>query len=373
MNQKEIIALLNNYSNNTKLFAGKLSNLCKLLLELKKMEGYKIDAKDVKGNLELVSALPKIVQENYKAKFLFDEAEKSYWNLTNLFGEFELWQDIEITHLKGCYKFNLPLNNAFYYKFMSLVGIEVESPVIELKQPLKTILVSSTILEAIKKAKNFISKDNLRPAMGSVCLHFEKNTCQVVATDAHQMFLSRLFPCNSGAYTFNLLISNDSFKAIGLIKKPVDEIEIVTFENFIGTIAGIDVNYLDANFPDYKCVIPDYESSMTFDRVQLIEKVKSIEIYANCTTKQINFHLNGSIELSAQDVDFSFESTENMPYINKSFVDMDIAFNADLIKNSLSIFKTKEIKMYSEGSNTRAAIFTDNVDSVLLMPLMLNN
>lgn len=55
-----------------------------------------------------------------------------------------------------------------------------------------------------------------------------------------------------------------------------------------------------------------------------------------------------------------------------SMPDTIIAFNAKFLKDSLSIFKEDSIKMYSDGRNTHAGIFTNGVDEFLLMPLMLH-
>ena len=95
--------------------------------------------------------------------------------------------------------------------------------------------------------------------------------------------------------------------------------------------------------------------------------------YANKITAQVNFHLNGNIAMSSCDVDFSFESNSEMPYISKNFVDTDIAFNGKFLVDSLGIFKDKTVKMFSDGIPTKAAIFTNDTDTVLLMPLMMNS
>jgi len=112
---------------------------------------------------------------------------------------------------------------------------------------------------------------------------------------------------------------------------------------------------------------------MEFNREQMIKNVNKVLPYANKSTNLVSFHLNGQIDLHTQDIDFSFECDATMPYIRKDFKDTDIAFNGKFLNEALSIFKSNTVNMYSEGQATKAAIFTDNTDSVLLMPLMLNN
>jgi DNA polymerase III sliding clamp (beta) subunit (PCNA family) len=56
----------------------------------------------------------------------------------------------------------------------------------------------------------------------------------------------------------------------------------------------------------------------------------------------------------------------------KDFQDFDIAFNSQLLKVCLNAFDEAELKMYSESKNTRAVLFSNDKDTALLMPLMLN-
>lgn len=95
--------------------------------------------------------------------------------------------------------------------------------------------------------------------------------------------------------------------------------------------------------------------------------------YSNKFTSQVNFHINGSIALHSQDVDFSFECNADMPYISKNIPDTDIAFNGKMLNECLSIFKDSTLKFKTDGKSTQAGIFTNDTDTVLIMPLMLNN
>src|ERR1035437_5133149 len=172
---------------------------------------------------------------------------------------------------------------------------------------------------------------------------------------------------------FQLLIQYESVKKLSISKPVKKEIYITLFNDNTALINGIEVNLLpDTKYPDYKAVIPEYESKMAFDREQVISNVKSVMVYSNKSTNQVNLYLNGNIQLSSQDVDLAFESGLSMPYISKEFQDCKSGFNGKFLSEALSIFKTNKVDMYSEGNSQKAAIFTDGIDKVLLMPLMLN-
>ena len=233
---------------------------------------------------------------------------------------------------------------------------------------LNSITVDSGIFGVMGKAVKFISKDGLRPAMTCVCLDFENYKCEVVATDAHRLYLSPKFE-GSEKSRVQVLLTEQTAKI-----KPYSELtEISILDNDRIMVNGEIYGTIDARFPDYRCVMPDYKMDMQFEVKPFIANVKKVLPYANKWTEQVNLHLNGSISLHTQDVDFSFECNADMPYITKNFPDTDIAFNGKFLIESLGIFKEKTIQFKTDGLRTQAGIFTNNTDTVLIMPLMLNN
>ena len=237
--------------------------------------------------------------------------------------------------------------------------------------------------------------------MNCVLLDITSNGLQVISTDCHRMYLSKQYDLVGNGEDMQLLLSAESVKQIAAmkVKNETINIELLPTETvflhmatkfdehtkeYVDVPVMQDVNcflfnglkvgsYSDMKFPNYKVVIPEYKTKMQFNRKQMISSVETVSKAANKTTKQVNFHLNGNIQLSSQDVDFGYENSLNMPYISKDFKDTDIAFNGRFMIEALKTFNSTEISMYSEGIPTKASIFTDGSDNVLLMPLMMNN
>ena len=71
---------------------------------------------------------------------------------------------------------------------------------------------------------------------------------------------------------------------------------------------------IDAKYPDYNAVIPQGDpNKMTLARKDFLNSLKRISIYANKTTNQVALNIHeGSLTISAQDLDFSNEATEQM-------------------------------------------------------------
>ncbi|MEO6306178.1 MAG: DNA polymerase III subunit beta [Bacteroidia bacterium] len=377
MTQLQILSELNLVPCDlTKKYAAKLINLFKLINELEKMDGFKVELNGSKGNYELVAAMPTINPLDFKNKSAYNSAYnekvRQQNNCKELYGEFTLWQSICIRHKQGEYNFNFPMNNNLYNKFLSLAGCEIEIQAIQEIKPLNTIVFNSSILKDFTKAIRFISKDDLRPAMQHICVSIHKFKMEIVATDAHQLYQSKPVEC-SQKESLQLLISESDAKVIAKIKAKDEILEMHILPDNKIMIDDKIFNSFDARYPDYKRVIPNYKKYMKFNKERFVSNVKKVLPSANKCTSQVSFHLNGSISLLACDVDYSFECTGDMPYITKKFPDTDIAFNGNFLLNAMSIFKDENVKMFSDGNATKSAVFTNGNDSVLLMPLMLNN
>lgn len=388
MKANEILKALNLCKNKyTTLHCAKLAAIYSLLIQIKNEI---VIAKIVQGNIEM----------------LFGQYNPVYGcncptsNIGSNDGEAMTANKITVLTEKSEYSFAVPVANEFYYLICDLLGLPYEIKGIEKIEALKTFEVNSEVISSIKKAAKFASKDGLRPAMTCVCLDITNKGLKVAATDAHRLYLSKQYNLQSSE-NMQLLIDSTSVKLIAgmKVKDETIKIELLPVETIvIGMITQYDEKlkefvevenkqdvysflfnglkvqyYVDLRFPDYKVVIPELKSKMVFDRVNFIDNVKSVMPSANKSTNQVNFHLNGNILMNAFDIDFSFECSKEMAYTTKDFKDTDIAFNGKFLVEGLNIFKTKEISMYSEGSATKAAIFTDEVDTILIMPLMLNN
>lgn len=282
---------------------------------------------------------------------------------------------ISVATDKGSYSFYLPIGNSFYYEVCRMLNLNFEVAKVETKKAIHKFITFPYLIENIKKAVSFTSDDSLRPAMQCICLDFSKVGLQVVATDAHKMYYSKPVSIEGFKQDMQVLIAPESVKALSKLKlKDSEPLHITIFEDNTATFNDFEVNVLpNARYPQYKAVIPQYDLPMVFNRDELITNVKKVIPYSNKRTSQVDFHINGSIALSACDVDFGFECDAEMPYISKQFPDTDIAFNGKMLVDCLGIFKDKTVKMLTDGNSRQAGIFTNDNDSVLLMPLMLNN
>lgn len=278
-------------------------------------------------------------------------------------------EKITVTTTRGVYCFNVPVNNQFYFEVCDLLGINYNKAKDE-SEVLSSYLVSADFLNCLNVAKNFVSKDDLRPAMQTICLYFQGSNLQIIATDAHQLYESRNFKISYAGY-FKVLVDVETIKKISKTKEEFITVDLLEDSQvrINGVIFTDRSKVITNNYPDYKCVIPEYNQEMKFNRELLKTKVNGLKKFANKRKPTVDLHLNGNISMLSCDIDYGIEGTDEMSYIDKTFSDMDIRFNCDLLANVLKAFKVDDLTMQSEGKSDKAAIFTDGVDKVLLMPI----
>ena len=240
---------------------------------------------------------------------------------------------------------------------------------------------SAALITAINKTLFAVSNDDLRPAMTGVFFELDKKGMQTVATDAHRLvrYKRKDVSCPK----------NDSFivpkKPLTLLKTalPVndDEISISYNSNHLFVKHGttqMSCRLIDARFPDYKVVIPtDNPYKLMVNKNDFQGALRRVSIFSNKSTNQVALSIAGSeLELTAQDIDFSFEGDERMK-CQYDGEDLTIAFNAKFLIEMLSAADSDEVKI-ELSTPTKAGIIkpTDQDENeelmMLVMPLMLN-
>ena len=139
------------------------------------------------------------------------------------------------------------------------------------------------------------------------------------------------------------------------------------------------IRLIDAKYPDYNAVIPyDNANFLSLDRAEFQSSLRRIAIYANKSTNQVVLNISdGSLTISAQDLDFSNEATEQMSceYNGEA---MNIGFNAKFLGEMLQVINTDHIQLKLSTPNRAGILVPADQDEneellMLVMPVMLGN
>ncbi|OAV44336.1 DNA polymerase III subunit beta [Lewinella sp. 4G2] len=243
-------------------------------------------------------------------------------------------------------------------------------------------LSALALLEGINKTLFATSTDELRPAMTGVFFQVDFSKLVMVATDAHKLVKYAVSDI-TGEVTSQFIIPK---KALNLLKGALpstDEQVQVNFDkaNAFFTFGDTKMacRLIDARYPDYNAVIPvDNPNELMISRSDLQQSLKRIVIYANKTTNQVILNIaDGSLTVSAQDLDFSNEATEQLSCTYDG-EPLTIGFNAKFLVEMLGVLEGEEVRL-EMSTATRAGILVPTEQNagqdimMLVMPVMLSN
>jgi DNA polymerase-3 subunit beta len=324
-------------------------------------------------NLEttIITSLPVNVEEEGQiaipAKILLDTLKALPDQPINFIIDDES-RAIEITSAFGKYK--LSGDNA------------TDFPEIPSEDGVDSISMSATSLqEAITKTIFATSNDELRQAMMGVYVQVDYNNVIFVATDAHKL-VKYSFGDVSSNVTQTFIIPK---KGLTLLRNAISsDVNVDIAFNQTNAFFSFDdtkviIRLIDAKYPDYNAVIPvNNPHLLTMGRKDLQNSLKRIAIYANKTTNQVVLSLDqGSLTISAQDLDFSNEATEQLTCTYEG-EPMTIGFNAKFLIEMLGIMDTNDILLELSTPNRAGVLLpaeqNDNETLLMLvMPVMMSN
>ena len=238
------------------------------------------------------------------------------------------------------------------------------------------------LLEGINKTLFATSTDELRPAMTGVFCQIDFSKLTMVATDAHKLVKYQLSDV-TGEVTSNFIVPK---KALNLLKGALpstDEQVAVSFDKANAFFQYGDTTMacrlIDARYPDYNAVIPvDNPNVLNVNRADFQNSLKRIVIYANKTTNQVILNIaDGGLTISAQDLDFSNEATEQIS-CSYDGQPLTIGFNAKFLVEMLGVLEGEEVRL-EMSTATRAGILLPMEQEggqeimMLVMPVMWSN
>jgi DNA polymerase-3 subunit beta len=241
-------------------------------------------------------------------------------------------------------------------------------------------LPSIALLEGINNTLFAVSTDSLRPAMTGVFFELSPEGITFVATDAHRLVQINRKDISCPAKD-GFIVPRKPLQQLRA-SLPADESPLTLSYNnnhlFVtSNRLSMSCRLIDARFPDYRAVIPvDNPYRLMLGKPDIISALRRVSIFANKTTNQVVLDIQGNaLQLSAQDIDFSFEGKETLS-CQYNGEDMKIAFNAKLMIEMLNNLSGDELNIELSTPN-RAGIFkpsetSDNEEVLmLLMPLMV--
>ena len=246
----------------------------------------------------------------------------------------------------------------------------------------KALLIGADVLNrAISKTIFAAGNDDMRPIMSGVFFEIEPESVRFVATDAHK--LVRMTRSDIGGESAAFIVPRKPLNLLkGALSSLKSEVNMQYTENnamFTFDNVTLMCRLIEGKYPNYEAVIPkENPFKLTIDRLDFLNSIKRVSIFANRSTNQVRLKLTGSeIQLSAEDLDFANEAHEQLAC---TFVgdNMEIGFNSRFLQDMLNNLDANNVHVEMSAPN-RAGIITEveksfeNEDILMLvMPVMLN-
>ena len=319
INSKNALPILGDFlfeieNNVLHLTASDSENVMKTQLELIESDG---DFRFAIGNHDLLEAVKGFSEQPITFDVNLDE---------NL---------VKITYQNGL--FSLPIDNADEFP--------VAQPVSDFA---KTIVLQNVILaEHINRSIFATAQDELRPVMNGIYFDLTPDHLAVVASDGHKLVRNKIFSIKSEEPSAFILPKKPANLLKNLLGKDGGDVTIrfdernaeINFEDGI-----IICRLIEGRFPNYNSVIPQNNpNQLTVDRLSLLAALRRVQPFSNDSSNLIRFHVeNGTLELNAEDYDFSKKATERMS-CDYNGMSMSIGFKGSSFIEILSNFECDQV------------------------------
>ena len=282
----------------------------------------------------------------------------------------ELDTDENIIYITSSYgKYNMAANNV------------EDFPKLPVFDNVQTFSFSTDVLyNVINKTLFATSNDDLRPAMTGLYMSVEKSKLIFVTTDAHKL-VKYVFNGAQSDVTGSIILSKKTLNVVKSVISGNAEVTVSFNKDFVFFIVDdtiVSGRLITGSFPDYNAVIPvNNENKMIINRLDFLNSVRRISIFANKTTNQVVLKIeNQEVNIFTQDLDFSNQADETIP-CQLEGNPITIAFNAKFLVEMLGVLDTEEVVLELSAPN-RAGLLVpvDSSDdeqlTMLIMPVLLN-
>ncbi len=243
------------------------------------------------------------------------------------------------------------------------------------------MMTSEVITNAISKTIFATISDMLRPAMTGVYWEINEAHANFVGTDAHRLVRYRRKDISS-ATPFSFILPKKTSNILKNILSVTSEEVKVEFNSINASFSfgnfHLICRLIDQKYPNYEAVIPTQNpNKLIVNRTDLINSLKRATIFANQSTHQVRFIINGqSLTLKAEDIDFANEAVESIS-CNYDGTDMEIGFNAKFIIEMLQNLEDESVVFELSEAKRAGLILPSDIADVneeilmLVMPVMI--
>jgi DNA polymerase-3 subunit beta len=268
--------------------------------------------------------------------------------------------------------FSLPVENADEYPQAQQVA-----------EGATTIAIPTPVLaDNISRSLFATAQDELRPVMNGIYFDLTTDFLALVASDGHKLVRNKILNISNEQPASFILPKKPATLLKGLLGKQGGDVVIrfdernaeINFEDGV-----IVCRLIEGRYPNYNSVIPQSNpNQLTVDRLGLLAALRRVQPFSNESSNLIRFHVeNGTLQLDAEDYDFSKTATERMS-CDYNGMPMSIGFKGSSFIEILSNFDCPEVVIQLADPSRAGLVLPseqpENQDILMLMmPMLIND
>ena len=262
--------------------------------------------------------------------------------------------------------FSLPVENADEFPQPQQIGDEAT-----------TITIATSLLaENITRSLFATAQDELRPVMNGLYFDLTPDCLAIVASDGHKLVRNKVLSIRSEQPAAFILPKKPATLLKGVLGKQGGDV-VIRFDERNAEI--IFCRLIEGRYPNYNSVIQQSNpNQLTVDRQGLLAALRRVQPFSNESSNLIRFHVeNGTLQLDAEDYDFSKTATERMS-CDYNGMPMSIGFKGSSFIEILSNFDCEQVVIQLADPSRAGLVLPseqpENQDVLMLMmPMLIND
>jgi DNA polymerase-3 subunit beta len=233
-------------------------------------------------------------------------------------------------------------------------------------------------IETVDRVAPSASRDETRPVLTGVLIHFMKSSVRMVATDSYRLSVKESPVESSLAEKFQAIVPARTLMELSRIATAVadETIVIVATENqMLYRVGGISLvsRLIDGQFPNYRQLIPEtFDYEVAVDHDELLEAVRRVGLLAQKNAPLRLRFANNTLTVSAESQDVG-KAHEAMP-IQYSGDDLEIGFNPEFLEAGVAAVKESPVYLRFISPLRPGLVKGAGEDFLyLVMPIRLND
>jgi DNA polymerase-3 subunit beta len=201
----------------------------------------------------------------------------------------------------------------------------------------------AAFIETVDRVAPSASRDETRPVLTGVLIHFAKAAVRMVATDSYRLSVQETSLDSSVRTPVELITPARTLLELSRIASGAreDKITILPTENqILFEVGGISLvsRLIDGQFPNYRQLIPEtFDHEVAVDHDELLEAVRRVGLLAQKNTPLRMRFSDNTLSISAESQDVG-KAQETMP-VQYSGEDLEIGFNPEFLEAGVAAVK----------------------------------